>query len=97
MYKSFRCQAQGRRKRAVDPNADVIVDFDIAMDPLAGEEELNVTSLENIVSTAVTQTASVPVQVGNETSTAALGGQIVIVPASTTTTVSPMTTTAGIC
>jgi len=92
MYNYFRCQAQGRRKRAVDPNANVIVDFDVAMDPLAGEEELNVTSLENIVSTAVTQTASVPVQVGNETSIAASAGQIVIVPASTTTT-----TTAGIC
>jgi len=74
----------------------VVANFDIAMDPLAGEEELNVTSLENIVSAAVTQTASVPVQVGNETSIAASGGQIVIVSASTTTTVSPMTTT-GIC
>jgi len=97
MYTHFRCRAQGRRKRAVDPNADVIVDFDIAMDPLAGEEELNVTSLENIVSTAVTQTALVPVQVGNETSITASGGQIVVVPASTTTTISSITTTAGIC
>jgi len=70
----------------------VVANFNVAMDALAGEEELNVTSLENIVSAAVTQTASVPVQVGNETSTAASEGQIVIVPASTTTT-----TTAGIC
>jgi len=75
----------------------VVANFDVAMDPLAGEKELNVTSLENIVSTAVTQTASVPVQIGTETSTAASAGQIVIVSASTTITVSPMTTTAGIC
>jgi len=49
------------------------------MDPLAGDEELSVESLENIVSTAVTQTASVNIQVGNETSTEASVGPVVVI------------------
>jgi len=63
----------------------VVTDFDVAMNQIAGDEELSVESLEDIVSAAVTQTASVPVQVGTETSTAVSGGPVVVISDTTTT------------
>jgi len=74
----------------------VVTDFDVAMNQVAGEEELSVENLEDIVSAAVTQTASVPIQVGADTSTAASGGSVVVIPVTTTTTTTT-TTTEGNC
>jgi len=84
-YALFRCKTQSRKKRAVNPNADVVTDFDVAMNQIAGDEELSVESLENIVSAAVTQAISVNIQVGTETSIAVSGEPVVVISDTTTT------------
>jgi len=93
----FRCKtgvAQARRRRAIGSSAAVKVEFEAAMDSTPdGSDELDVAGLQELVANATSQVASIELRIANETSTSAVEGQVVLIPDTTTSAVSTISST----